>query len=282
MKITTKRLYLAPLSVCDAPQVLLWVSDEEVTEFMTYSTYSDLDKVEKWLETKISDDATLGVFLADGTLIGTVACPVAEGGVRKIGYNLRHDCWGHGYCTEAVKALLAYAAVRFSTRNFFSMHAVENIRSARVLQKCNFVPCGNGSYAKLDGSRTFATVNYRLDVNLHNMNLCNEPFQQIVAGTKTVEMRLDDERRKNIKIGDYIAFTNNENGQIMVARVVSLSRFKSFAELYAAMDLTKCGYSAEQLASAHPNDMLQYYTAEQQRQYGALGIEVEYLATLNI
>ena len=41
-----------------------------------------------------------------------------------------------------------------------------------------------------------------------NMNLYNDNFQYIKNGTKRIEIRLNDEKRKSISIGDYIEFEN--------------------------------------------------------------------------
>ena len=46
----------------------------------------------------------------------------------------------------------------------------------------------------------------------YNMKLNNEPFNLIKNGTKTVELRLNDEKRKLLNIGDKIEFTNITNG----------------------------------------------------------------------
>ena len=43
---------------------------------------------------------------------------------------------------------------------------------------------------------------------IHEMRLNNEPFNKIKEGTKTVELRLLDEKRKTLRVGDKIIFTN--------------------------------------------------------------------------
>lgn len=43
--IETNRLILRPLVASDANEVFVWVSDERVTEFMPYSTYSSVEAV---------------------------------------------------------------------------------------------------------------------------------------------------------------------------------------------------------------------------------------------
>ena len=39
---------------------------------------------------------------------------------------------------------------------------------------------------------------------IHEMRLNNEPFNKIKEGTKTVELRLLDEKRKTLRVGDKI------------------------------------------------------------------------------
>ena len=43
---------------------------------------------------------------------------------------------------------------------------------------------------------------------IYQINLQPGPFQAIKNKEKTIEMRLNDERRKPIQIGDYILFIN--------------------------------------------------------------------------
>ena len=42
------------------------------------------------------------------------------------------------------------------------------------------------------------------------MNLCPEPFEMIRTGQKTIELRLNDEKRQKIQIGDTIEFSQTE------------------------------------------------------------------------
>ena len=41
---------------------------------------------------------------------------------------------------------------------------------------------------------------------IHQMKLFNGPFQIIKSGSKTIEMRLNDEKRKLINVNDIIEF----------------------------------------------------------------------------
>lgn len=106
----------------------------------------------------------------------------------------------------------------------------------------------------------------------HKMNLWNDSFLAIKNKTKTIEMRLCDEKRSVISIGDVIQFTNTKTGEIMECVVINLYRYKDFYELYKHHDKISIGYMENEIAD--PNDMFAYYSAENIEKYGVLGIEI--------
>ncbi len=107
----------------------------------------------------------------------------------------------------------------------------------------------------------------------HFMKLKNEPFMSIKNGLKTIEMRLFDEKRKQIKVGDTIEFTNIVSLEKLKVKVIALHKFKNFEELYSHFNKTQLGY--KQTENANPNDMNQYYTNDDIHKYGVLGIEIK-------
>ena len=107
----------------------------------------------------------------------------------------------------------------------------------------------------------------------HTMNLHNEPFNKIKGGTKTVEMRLFDERRKGINIGDTILFTNNTTGEKLAVQVTNMQAFANFEELYENYDKVSIGYAPDE--AANPTDMNLYYTNEQIATYGVVAIGIK-------
>lgn len=107
----------------------------------------------------------------------------------------------------------------------------------------------------------------------HYMNLYNEPFEMIKSGEKTIELRLYDEKRKKISVGDSIIFENNDTKETLTARVINLYPFDSFKELYNSLPVYKCGYKIGETANS--SDMDIYYSKERQSQYGVVGIEIK-------
>ena len=110
---------------------------------------------------------------------------------------------------------------------------------------------------------------------IHNMKLNPAPFEMIKSGQKTIELRLFDEKRQIINVGDEIIFTNTVTGEKLNTVVVKLHRFDTFDELYQSMPLLQCGYTRDNIDKATHTDMEQYYSVEEQKKYGVLGIELD-------
>lgn len=109
----------------------------------------------------------------------------------------------------------------------------------------------------------------------HEMSLRPGPFRKIAEGSKRYELRLYDEKRRMISVGDTITFTCTEDARTVEVRVTGLYLFASFEELYAALPLTECGYTEASAKTASPRDMEAYYPPEKQAKYGVLAIGVE-------
>lgn len=112
----------------------------------------------------------------------------------------------------------------------------------------------------------------------HIMKLTPSPLKKIRSGEKTIELRLYDEKRKQVSIGDKIQFVNSENpNDTLTVSVKNLYVFESFAALYKNLPLLKCGYTEYDINTATPSDMDLYYSKEKQKQYGVIGIEISLL-----
>jgi len=107
------------------------------------------------------------------------------------------------------------------------------------------------------------------------MDLAPSPFKMIREGRKTIELRLYDEKRKAISIGDTITFYNTEDGSdTLSVSVEDIFIYASFEELYRELPLLECGYTEEDIDTASPEDMEEYYSREKQAQYGVVGIKI--------
>ena len=108
---------------------------------------------------------------------------------------------------------------------------------------------------------------------IHEMKLNAAPFASVKSGGKTVEMRLRDEKRAQIKVDDEIRFIHSDTGEVVLCKVTGLYPYESFAQLYLHHDKISIGYKEDEAAS--PDDMLAYYPAEKIARYGVLGIGIK-------
>ena len=110
---------------------------------------------------------------------------------------------------------------------------------------------------------------------IHEMHLDKEPFSMIRSGRKTVELRLNDDKRRKIKVADFIRFVLRGSEDIILAKVTALYASYSFAMLFEVGGmLDKCGLSDFTPKDA-ANRMTKYYSESDERANGALGIEFQ-------
>ncbi len=108
---------------------------------------------------------------------------------------------------------------------------------------------------------------------LHEMKLKPAPFMSIKSGAKDIEMRLNDEKRQAVKVGDNVRFTNVETGESLVCVVLARHEYPIFAGLYVAFDKTRLGYMPDERAC--PEDMSQYYPEDEIAKNGVVGLEIQ-------
>lgn len=107
----------------------------------------------------------------------------------------------------------------------------------------------------------------------HHMKLYHDSFMAVKKRTKTIEMRLYDEKRQSLSKGDSILFVDVETKEELVRYVYALHVFPSFNELYQKFDKESLGYGPDEIAN--PSDMLKYYSADDIKKYGVVGIEIK-------
>ncbi len=109
------------------------------------------------------------------------------------------------------------------------------------------------------------------------MKLDHAPFLMIASGRKRYELRLNDEKRRKIGVGDEIMFTDNATGQTLLTKVLGKKVFPDFEALYRALPLLECGYTKETLPHASPRDMERYYSHAAQKTFGVVGLYITLL-----
>ncbi len=108
---------------------------------------------------------------------------------------------------------------------------------------------------------------------MHTMKVQTKYYQLLKNGTKTIELRLWDEKRQLVQVGDSITFSDlSDPNDTFVAQVVALHRALSFDKLCDMIQPQQAGFSTkEELIDC----LQEFYTPENQQKYGVVGIEIK-------
>lgn len=109
----------------------------------------------------------------------------------------------------------------------------------------------------------------------HEMKLQPKFYDFIKNGTKRIEIRLYDEKRSFINLGDMIVFLKEpELVERFETRVVGLLKYKSFEDMFKDFDISIL--ADESMTKEELQEELEkFYTKEKQKEYGVLGIRIE-------
>lgn len=149
--LASQRLRLRPFRISDAPQVQRLAGEQKVAEPTAAIPHPYPDgAAEAWISghEKLFESGrgvSYAITLATGSeLVGTVSLlDVSAAHLRaEVGYWVGLEHWGNGYCTEALLTLMTFAENHFKTSRFIGRCLASNPASARVLERCGFVPEG--------------------------------------------------------------------------------------------------------------------------------------------
>jgi ribosomal-protein-alanine N-acetyltransferase len=144
--LATGRLLLRPYTLADARAVQRLCGDYAVaaTTLLPHPYPDGL--AEAWIASlregiERGDAAAFAVTLAgEGTLIGGVRLRIDPAHARgELGFWVAKHCWGRGYGTEAVRAVIEYGFSVIGLHRVHAMHFSRNPASGRVMEKCGMV-----------------------------------------------------------------------------------------------------------------------------------------------
>lgn len=143
-QLDTGRLRLRPITMADAPAVFAqYAADAEAARFLTFVPHQSLDTVEVFVQRCVEENArgqsvTYAVEELKGApFIGGVTLTIEDHRCG-LGYVLGKRYWGKGYMTEIVRAVADWALLQSFIHRVWAVADIDNIASARVLEKSGF------------------------------------------------------------------------------------------------------------------------------------------------
>jgi ASC-1-like (ASCH) protein len=109
----------------------------------------------------------------------------------------------------------------------------------------------------------------------HDMKLEKEAFFRIKEGRKIIEVRLNDEKRQQIKIDDKIEFQLLDDPKETISvNVTGLSQFSNFKDLYSSFHYSLFGHPHGTTLKDQISSIRTCYSEEKELKFGSLGIHI--------
>jgi RimJ/RimL family protein N-acetyltransferase len=143
----TARLCLRPFSGADADALFALHSSAYVLRYWDSPPWEERERAERFIAAcrqmaEEGSGARLAIErVADGAFIGWCVLSRWNPDHRSaaLGYCLDDAAWGHGYATEAARALLDWAFATLDLNRVQAETDTRNVASARVLEKLDFL-----------------------------------------------------------------------------------------------------------------------------------------------
>jgi RimJ/RimL family protein N-acetyltransferase len=144
--LETERLVLRAPRLEDAKAVAQLANDRRIAENTARIPHPySLADAEKFIAAaNETDGETAFLITREGIVLGAIGIRLGEREPPELGYWLGVPFWGHGYATEAVRAVIDHAFADLDYEALGADARVTNPASRRVLEKCGFQWTGVG------------------------------------------------------------------------------------------------------------------------------------------
>jgi RimJ/RimL family protein N-acetyltransferase len=155
--LKTERLVLREPQPADVDDLLDFVGDDEVQRWIggePGDRAAAVETVERWIARWKANGVGQFVVVLGGRVVGRVGLLVwdervwetstykraGEHAVSELGWALAREAWGHGYATEAARAVREWAYAERAVDRLISLIDPRNVRSIRVADKLGAAP----------------------------------------------------------------------------------------------------------------------------------------------
>ena len=102
-------------------------------------------------------------------------------------------------------------------------------------------------------------------------------YEIVKNGTKNIEVRLNDEKRRKLTVGDTLIFLKRpDDSESIKAKIISLDYYKDFKELVDNYDMSRLydkNYTKEEFLQL----LERFYSLDDQKEYGTVAIGFQLL-----
>jgi RimJ/RimL family protein N-acetyltransferase len=138
--LKTRRLVLRAPVPDDAEALAALLNDRRIAENTARVPHPYTLKDAETFIDHVADGSEVAflVTLTDGRIVGNCGIATIRADGPEIGYAIGVAHWGHGYATEAARAIIDHAFRDIGVKELLAGARVSNPASRRVLEKCGF------------------------------------------------------------------------------------------------------------------------------------------------
>ncbi|KAK3042173.1 hypothetical protein RJ639_001293 [Escallonia herrerae] len=133
---------LRPLDPSDVDDVMVWVTDDKVSKYCSWDTYTSKDEAMNLIVDVIVPHPWFRAICLKGRPIGAILVKPNKGNEScraEVGYHLASKYWGKGIATRAVKLVASTIFIEWPhLERLEALVDVDNMGSQRVLEKVGF------------------------------------------------------------------------------------------------------------------------------------------------
>lgn len=111
---------------------------------------------------------------------------------------------------------------------------------------------------------------------IHAMKLLKDSFEKIKLGKRTVEIRLFDEKRKILRVGDIIEFSKLPSlHEKLQVKILELVYYDTFEDMVKYLGMEPLGHNKDFSIEKFLESMYNIYFKEEEKEFGVLAIRLK-------
>ena len=136
---------LKTFTVADIDDFMDWATDDEVTKFMMWNSYTSRSDAKDFFKNVVGNHPWFKGVCIGKKVIGSITLDKGKGAhgcKAELGYVISRKYWSNGFATEAIKLAIRNGFEDLAVERIEAFVDPANIASQRVLEKNGFVKEG--------------------------------------------------------------------------------------------------------------------------------------------
>ena len=171
-------------------------------------------------------------FVACGRIVSDYSC---KGVLSDI--TVKPEYQGKGYGRVVLESLFEMVRNKIKLGERYQIEATPTAGNRDFYIKCGM------KYKPENQDGTYLWI----EKNVYKFHLLDKYFEMVKNGKKTSEIRIYDDKKRKMKIGEHIEFINNQNNETILVQIKNINIFNNLEDLYKKYSEKEIGVSYENI-----------------------------------